>query len=155
MYGIKKHVNHKNGDCYILNTDNAGGQHWFCVLVLEHICFLFDCSLLTPPEAHKKVLAAFPNIPVSKQIAQLQGIDALTCGEHCIAFLCNVVNASLHNEDDSMKHLAYAAMLRKVSAELNISCDQYVTDFVYTSNLFDIKTPSLRETSDWLGNMGV
>ena len=127
------------------------------MLVLGDICFLFDCSLLTPPEAHKKVLASFPNLEISKQIAQLQGVEALTCGEHCITFLCNVVNASLHDSGskDSMKNLEYAAMLRKVSSELDISCDQYVTDFVYTSNLFDVKKTSLRETSDWLGRIGV
>ena len=146
---FKRVTNFKNGDCYVLNTGGPSGQHWFCVLILYGTCFLFDCSLMTEDSYHTKALQSFTTIPTSLQIAQLQGVDTLTCGEHCITFLCNVVNASTYTKEE-IKKLDYANALRQVAAELKESCDQYVTDFVYKTHLFDIEKPPLPAVSKWL-----
>ena len=137
---FKRTVQHKNGDCYVLNTGGPAGQHWFCVLVLYDTCFLFDCSLIAGEAYHEKALKPFHGLHISMQVAQLQDPEALTCGEHCVTFLCNVVNASMHvDSTTAVNKLNYARSLKQVASELNISCDQYVTDFVYASHLFDVK----------------
>ena len=55
----------------------------------------------------------------------------------------------------AVNQLNYARSLKQVASELNISCDQYVTDFVYASHLFDVKKPPLNAVSSWLTGIGV
>ena len=154
MSDLKNIGHHKSGDCYVFNTGGPSGQHWFCILILYGTCFLFDCSLLTADTYHEKALQPFHGMPLSMQVAQLQGPEALTCGEHCITFLCNVVNASTYTKEE-IKKMDYANSLRQVAEESKESCNQYVTDFVYKSHLFDIKKPPLAAVSNWLTGNGV
>ena len=107
-YLLEATIRHKNGDCYVLNTGGPSGQHW-----------------LTDDSYHEKALQPFHGLPISMQVAQLQGVEALTCGEHCITFLCNVVNAATYTTE-AVKNLDYAKSLHQVADELNESCDQYV-----------------------------
>ena len=41
----------KDGDCFVFNTDSVTGEHWLCMLYSKGVCYLFDSSLLTPPDS--------------------------------------------------------------------------------------------------------
>ena len=160
-----------NGDCYVFNTDSGGGEHWLCVLYSRQIWYLFDCSLMTPESVHEKILKQLNGSgwQVSMQIDQLQGLESMTCGEHCICFLYNVALSLANCSAAAAAHssapaaavvdLHYNRVLRKVCRESSplppLSCDQFVTNFVYTSGLFSVAKPPLRSVSKWLRKGGL
>ena len=45
-----------DGDSYVFNTDLYAGQHWFAILYIAGIWYLFDSSELTPEENHQRIV---------------------------------------------------------------------------------------------------
>ena len=65
----------------IFNTDINAGKHWFALLYADCLWYLFDCSVLTPIDDHVMIINKLHH-NVVLQVAQLQTLDSMTCGEH-------------------------------------------------------------------------
>ena len=135
----------QDGDSWVLNTNHVTGEHWFCVIFFGNTCVLFDCNLLDPIEYHNYVKRRAKKYSVCVQWAQLQSLQAFTCGEHCICFLHTIAKINPQKCD-----FDYGKILFKLCKKLGISCDQYVTDFIYKNKQFKgIEKPKLTDVSKW------
>ena len=81
--GIEREV--VDGNSYIFNTDINAGKYWFALLYADCLWYLFDCSVLTPIEDHVKIINKLHH-NVVLPVAQLQGLESMTCGKHSICF---------------------------------------------------------------------
>ena len=140
-----------DGDSYIFNTDINAGKHWFALLYVDCLWYLLDCSVLTPIDDHVKIINKLHH-NVVLQVAQLQVLDSMTCGEHSICFLYFAMKTFA--EMKTLKGLNYYRLLRNVDYDKGVTPDQLVSDFIHSSN-FKVQKPDLDSVAEWLHTMGL
>ncbi len=80
------------GDCVIINTDtnNLPGRHWIAVKNVGPNTIYFDPAGWVP---NKSICAYFKNL-IEYTTNNIQPINSLTCGQHCIYFLYTNTHAT-------------------------------------------------------------
>lgn len=86
----------KNGDCYVLNLDNADGRgtHWTCLAKNKNITLYYDSYGSPPPES---VLAKIKNTKgkcyYSTEVNQ--DLDSILCGYYCLSLIKSVFRENI------------------------------------------------------------
>ena len=90
----------KNGDCYVLNLDNADGNgtHWCALMKNKGISLYYDPFGVVPPES---VLAKIKNTKGKCYYSQEinQDLDSVLCGYYCLSIIKSIFRDNISFRD--------------------------------------------------------
>ena len=146
---------HEHLDFYVVNTNHIFGEHWFGCIYIGNKWIIFDCSTFTPRKDHEDLKKAlYRTSPTNVQIifdsAQLQGLEALTCGLHTISFVYFTFKKFIGKKKSSYKQNQYCDKLIEFCKLIHNSPDDFVYKSVYNSGIFGIEKENPKEIQLWL-----